>query len=525
MRIGSYVLTEEIGSGAHGIVYKGHHEEYINDPLAVKVIHNTGNLDTLLIEPGLLSQLDHPNIISLNDYFVDSDRLILITEYIDGVDLQSYLNQRGKLQEGEVKFFLAQIADALAHAHARNIIHRDIKPSNILVSNQQGETRFVLADFGVSRMSQGIQTVKRVAGTYQYMAPEQLRGRPCEQSDLWSLGVCSYVLLTGNKPFTSNTLDSLSKEILLSSPKLISETNAQISSTFEKIIFSLLERDLANRLDSAADLFRDLNSSQKAEAKLPKNVLEDKFTKKEKLRLNTLTWEQKDIEKSRRTFLVSAIFSSPWLILIGPLLIGLVVFYFGQTRRNRVQTFAGVLILIANLSILPQLFEPYWSILDQLFGQLNVPLFLSNPVHFSLILLLMFVTPLTAIWFYAEAKRLNDNLILHKLLRESSKDRHKIIGTLKKFIDIDWTNINMRQKYIELLLLDKRIEEAIVETQLSLKIDPYNFGLNLLLANGYFDIGLHDDCLRVCNQYLSITSYSFEFDALKKRCNNLGGLL
>jgi len=513
MRIGSYVLAEEIGSGAHGIVYKGHHEEHINDPLAVKVIHNTGNLDTLLIEPGLLSQLDHPNIISLNDYFVDSDRLILITEYIDGVDLQSYLNQKGKLQEGEVKIFLAQIADALAYAHVRNIIHRDIKPSNILVSNQQGETRFVLADFGVSRISQGIQTVKRVAGTYHYMAPEQLRGRPCEQSDLWALGVCSYVLLTGNKPFTSNTVDSLSEEILLSSPKLISETDAQISSTFEKIIFSLLERDLANRLDSAADLFRDLNSSQKAEAKLPKKVLEDKSTKKEKLGSNALTWEQKDIEKIRRNFLVSAIFSSPWLILIGPIqIIGLVVFYFGQTRRNRVQTFAGVLILIANWFIPAQLLVP--PFLSNL-SNLSVPFFL-------ILLFLMAVTLLTATRFYAEAKRLNDNLILHKLLRESSKDRHKIIGTLKKFIDVDWTNINIRQKYIELLLLDKRIEEAIVETQLSLKIDPYNFGLNLLLANGYFDIGLYDDCLRVCNQYLSVTSYSFEFDVLKKRCNNLG---
>ena len=146
MRIGSYVLTEEIGSGAHGIVYKGHREEHINDPLAVKVIHNTGNLDTLLIEPGLMSQLDHPNIISLKDYFVDSDRLILITEYIDGVDLQSYLNQRGKQQEGEVKFFLAQIADALAHAHARNIIHRDIKPDNFAMGRGKKAHKLYMID-------------------------------------------------------------------------------------------------------------------------------------------------------------------------------------------------------------------------------------------------------------------------------------------------------------------------------------------------------------------------------------------
>lgn len=240
MQIGSYILIEEIGNGAYGTVYKGYHQNNSNIILAIKVILNTGNLDTLLIEPDLLSQLNHPNIISLIDYFIDLDKLVLVTEYIDGTDLQAYINQRKNLSEDEVKNFLAQMADALAYAHERNIIHRDIKLSNILVSIQGGVTRFILADFGVGRISQGIQTVKHIAGTYHYMAPEQLRGRPCEQSDLWALGICAYILLTGNKPFVGNTKEELSKSILLSTPEAIGKNIVEVNSELEKIIFQLL---------------------------------------------------------------------------------------------------------------------------------------------------------------------------------------------------------------------------------------------------------------------------------------------
>lgn len=115
------------------------------------------------------------------------------------------------------------MADALRNAHANNIIHRDIKLSNILVTGDNQNQRFVLVDFGISRMAEGVQTVKRIAGTYYYMAPEQLRGRPCEQSDLWALGVCAYTLLTGIKPFEAKVGEELSHQILFSIPQAPSE--------------------------------------------------------------------------------------------------------------------------------------------------------------------------------------------------------------------------------------------------------------------------------------------------------------
>ena len=215
VKLQNYILLEEIGRGGHGIVYKGYHNHRPQETLAIKIIEDTGNLDTLLIEPDLLSRLNHPNIIRLKDYFIHQGKLILVTEYIDGIDLNTYLEEQGRLSPEEVKIFLLQLASALLEAHANNILHRDIKLGNILVTGNDQNRKFVLVDFGISRMAEGIQTVKRVAGTYYYMAPEQLRGRPCEQSDLWGLGVCAYVLLTGIKPFEANTQEDLSEKILL----------------------------------------------------------------------------------------------------------------------------------------------------------------------------------------------------------------------------------------------------------------------------------------------------------------------
>ena len=138
------------------------------------------------------------------------------------------------------------MANALAHAHGNNIIHRDIKLSNILFTGEPKNPRFVLVDFGISRMAEGIQTIKRLGGTYYYMAPEQLRGRPCEQSDLWSLGVCAYTLLTGIKPFEGNTEKEISKKIQLSIPQAPSEISGGIDPNLETILFHLLEKQLGS---------------------------------------------------------------------------------------------------------------------------------------------------------------------------------------------------------------------------------------------------------------------------------------
>jgi serine/threonine-protein kinase len=528
MQIGSYILTEKIGNGTYGIVYKGHNEKIPNENLAIKVISNTGNLDTLLVEPELLSQLAHPNIISLKDYFIDSNRLVLVTEYVDGRDLQSYINQRKNLSEDEVLNFLVQMADALAYAHKRNIIHRDIKPSNILVTVQGEETRFILADFGVGRIAQGIQTVKHVAGTYHYMAPEQLRGRPCEQSDLWALGVCSYTLLTDNKPFEGSTVDELYKKVLLSTPKLISKIPIKVDHELEKVIFNLLEKDLKNRISSADILVRNLKTLKGSSfQKIISKINYRKIT----VQKSTFTWEENDATELKKSWIIMIIFlllgildvSMPELLLSLISLLGVIMFYLGQVNYSSLQTIAGICILLVNTFLIPNIVSsiPYTyqvSIWGFLFQKLD-----SNFIE-TIILSILWIIHVFGFLvighFFSKAKRLKENLIIHKLLRESLTERKRVISVLKRFIDVNWTNINIIQKYIELLLLDRRIKEAIVEAELALRVDPYNFGVNLLLAYAYLEADMYDECIKICDAYLAISNYCFEFNALKKYCNS-----
>ena len=501
VKLQNYILLEEIGRGAHGIVYKGYHNHRPQETLAIKIIEDTGNLDTLLIEPDLLSGLNHPNIIRLKDYFIHQGKLILVTEYIDGIDLNTYLEEQGKLSPEEVRIFLLQMASALVEAHANNIVHRDIKLGNILVTGNDKNRRFVLVDFGISIMAEGIQTIKRVAGTYYYMAPEQLRGRPCEQSDLWALGVCAYALLTGVKPFEANTQEDLSQKILLSIPQAPSQLLEQIDPQLEEIIFHLLEKELINRTASASELLEEVQNL--STLKDIQSILAQKPT--DETQSIIPTWEQQYMAQLKKSWILFWIFLFLTILLTGIVsesisLSGVIIFYLGQEKQNLFRTVSGLFLLL--LGLLVALFIFY----------IPTPFILKFP--FIMI----------SAHYLTEIRRLQETLLLHRILRQASRDSKNIISLLKRFIDINWQNLNIRQKYIELLLLKGKVEEAIVEAKLTLEVDPYNCGINLLLANGYFEAGLYEQCSQVCNNYLAVSGYSFEFFDLKYKCEQFMGV-
>jgi serine/threonine protein kinase len=509
-RLNKYILTEEIGRGGYGIVYRAYHEDNISEPVAVKIIEDSGNLDSLLIEPELLSRLNHPNIISLKDFFIYAGKLVLVTEYIDGVDLQSYLSRRGKLTVEEVIVFLTQMANALAHAHGNNIIHRDIKLSNILFTGEPENPRFVLVDFGISRMAEGIQTIKRLGGTYYYMAPEQLRGRPCEQSDLWSLGVCAYTLLTGIKPFEGNTEKEISKKIQLSIPQAPSEISGEIDPNLETILFHLLEKQLIHRTTSAIELLEEMKIF--SELEICKSNLKSRKVKQ--VLSSTFTSEE---EKSRelkgywiRFWIFTFLSTIPSGIIGDSVSIaGMIIFYTGQEKRNLSRTITGISLLI--IGSLISVFTSVFIISISKISNPNI-----SSLQFIGILSSLFI--LFGVHYLTKVKLLQEDLILYKTLREASKNRATIINLLKNFVDRNWGNINLYQKYIELLLLDGQIETAIVESKILIQIDPYDFGANLLLANGYLEVGLYEECVQVCNNYLALSGYSFEFSDIKDRC-------
>ncbi len=322
IRINQYILVNEIGRGGHGVVYRGYHETNVNEFFAIKIIDDTGNLDLLLIEPELLSQLNHPNIIELKDYFIHAGKLVIVTEYINGINLQSYLEQRGKLSSSEVINFLNQMADALVNAHTHNIIHRDIKLSNILVTGENENPRFVLVDFGISRMTGEIQTVKRIAGTYYYMAPEQLGGRPCEQSDLWALGVCAYILVTGIKPFEATVKEELFKKILFSFPQTPTEILEDIDPELENIIFHLLEKQLINRTNSANELLKELREISKLSTS---NKFLDKNNHTSNSRTHIHTWEYKTLKEILKKRIIATVWILALLVIMRQFMIGNII--------------------------------------------------------------------------------------------------------------------------------------------------------------------------------------------------------
>lgn len=520
-RINHYILLNEIGRGGHGVVYQGYHETKTNEALAIKIIEDTGNLDLLLIEPELLSQLNHPNIIGLKDYFIHAGKLVIVTEYINGINLQSYLEQRGRLTVSEVITFLTQIADALVNAHANNIIHRDIKLSNILVSDDNQNQRFVLVDFGISRMAEGIQTVRRIGGTYYYMAPEQLRGRPCEQSDLWALGVCAYTLLTGNKPFEAKMEEELFQKILFSIPQAPSEILEKIDPELENIIFHLLEKQLINRIASANELVDELRRLSKLSNK---NRITNKQNDETNSKAHIHTWEQNNLKetqtnwvKFRRFIFLSTL---PYFI-IGDIISmsGLSLFFLGQEKRKLFYTTSGFIVIVLSYIGILQILSHFFVIFYLIYLSIQPILSLTTDkffLFFQAVISLPF--QIASIKSFIKIRRLNEDLILHKRLREFSQNREEIIHIIKKFLDLHWGNINLHQKYIELLFFDKRFEEAIVESKLALDLDPYNFAVTLFLANGYFEVGLYEKCIEVCNGYLSISNYSFEFSEIKEKC-------
>jgi serine/threonine protein kinase len=211
--LGKYKLTERLGSGGMAEVYKAYHpklERYVT----IKILHGylaegEDFLARFEREARAVASLRHPHIVQIHDYDVEDDQYYMVMEFIDGGTLQSRMMELAKsgayMPVSQVLPILGQVAEALDYAHKRGIIHRDIKPSNILLDSAGNA---FLADFGIARMMSGTQftATGSLIGTPTYMSPEQGRGDELTTvSDIYSLGVILYELLTGKAPFTSET--------------------------------------------------------------------------------------------------------------------------------------------------------------------------------------------------------------------------------------------------------------------------------------------------------------------------------
>ncbi|HEX5581907.1 MAG TPA: protein kinase [Gemmatimonadaceae bacterium] len=270
-----YDVEREIGRGGMGIVYRAR-DTRLKRSVAVKLLppelaFRSEIRSRFLREAETAAQLSHPNIVPI--YSVDErDGLVyFIMGYIDGGNVASRLHEKGALGSDEVRAVLREVADALAYAHARGVVHRDIKPDNILLCIDDG--RPVVTDFGIARaVTEGadsrLTATGMAIGTPTYMSPEQAAGeREIDgRSDLYSLGVVGYQMLTGEPPFTASSTPALLVKHLSETPVPVAERRRDAAPDVAYAVMRMLEKDPANRFPSAAALVTALDERQLPDA-------------------------------------------------------------------------------------------------------------------------------------------------------------------------------------------------------------------------------------------------------------------
>jgi len=261
--MGQYEITEFVGSGGMGIVLKAN-DPKLNRVVAVKVLapelgSNATARRRFMREGQAAAAIAHPHIVTI--FAVDEDRLpYLVMEYVDGVSLQEKIDRDGVLELKETLRIGTQIAAGLSAAHTQGVIHRDIKPANILLEN--GVERVRITDFGLARAvdDAAVTRAGEVAGTPQYMSPEQAQGQPVDaRSDLFSLGCVLYAMCTGRSPFRAESSIASLRRVCDDTPRPIQEVNLDTPEWLSAIISQLLEKLPEDRIQTAAEVADLLN--------------------------------------------------------------------------------------------------------------------------------------------------------------------------------------------------------------------------------------------------------------------------
>lgn len=263
---GRYEILEEIGRGGMAVVYRARCHR-LNRYVAVKILKEDLSRDEdfrrrFHAESQAVAMLSHPNIVAVYDVNRSNDADYIVMELIDGLTLKQYMQQRGSLSWREALHFATQIAKALEHAHGRGIVHRDIKPHNIMIL-KDGSVK--VADFGIARLNSSQNTLTREAlGSVHYISPEQAKGAQVDaRSDLYSLGVVMYEMLTGKPPYDGESPVAIAIQHINSTPTPPRQMNPNIPLGLQQITLHAMCSDLSARYSSATAMIEDLEALRK----------------------------------------------------------------------------------------------------------------------------------------------------------------------------------------------------------------------------------------------------------------------
>jgi serine/threonine-protein kinase len=269
-KLGRYAIQSELGRGAMGVVYKAT-DTALERTVAVKTVNMALERDgaekyeaRFYQEARAAGSLNHPNIVTVYDVGKEGNVAYMAMEFIQGAELRSLLAEGRPLPVSQAVSVASQVAEGLAYAHEHGVVHRDIKPANIMVL-ADGPVK--ITDFGIARMRANNDELTQsgmMLGSPKYMSPEQVIGKRADhRSDIFSLGVILYEMLTGSAPFSGENVTALMYQIVNFAPPAPSAVNAAVPELLNFIVAKMLAKPLEERYQSAQELANDLRNCER----------------------------------------------------------------------------------------------------------------------------------------------------------------------------------------------------------------------------------------------------------------------
>ena len=278
--IGSYKILNKIGEGGMALIYKALQPSLKRTVVLKKLKDPNREIINRFKKEALLSaSFHHENLVAVYEFLYTKRSYFLVMEFVDGEDLRTIIDYMSPIPAALAGLLILEIVRGLEYTHARNIIHRDIKPGNILVS-YSGDVKLI--DFGVAKddFSTRLTVTGMIVGTPAYMAPEQANGEPLTaSSDLFSIGILLYELLTGVKPFYGENSTEILSKIVRNKYIPVERLNPEIPRPFRKIVRKAIHRDHKHRYQNATEMINDLEKAIPLQTRSDKKTVISRFLK------------------------------------------------------------------------------------------------------------------------------------------------------------------------------------------------------------------------------------------------------